>query len=143
MWPQSYEERLAAWCQLRETNQNNDLETALLAVNDWWQQAPISNYYLHWDDRRNWPDPWDLLADNHFCTLAKALGIVYTLHMIGRSDITAVAIADNGDFTDNLVLVNEGKYILNWAPGTLLNITSQQVSIKKSIDSRAVTKKIN
>jgi len=143
VWPDRYDDRLSQWYQLRQDNQNNDLETALLAVNDWWQRAPVVNHYLHWDDLETWPDPWDLLADNHYCNLAKALGIVYTLHMIGRSDITTMAIADNGDSVDNLVLVNEGKYILNWAPGELLNITSKQVSIKRSVDSQAVTKKIN
>ena len=143
MWPDRYEDRLSQWHQLRRDNQTNNLETALLTINDWWQRAPIVNHYLHWDDLETWPDPWDLLADNHFCNLAKALAIVYTLHMIGRDDITAVAIANNGDSNDNLVLVNEGKYILNWAPGELLNITSKQVTIKRSIDSRAVTKKIN
>ena len=143
MSPIRYEDRLSQWHQLRQDNQTNDLETALLAINDWWQSAPIVNHYLHWDDLTTWPDPWDLLADNHFCNLAKALGIVYTLHMLDRPDITAVEITSNGDSDDNLVQVNQGKYILNWAPGELLNITSKQVSIKRSIDSRAVTKKIN
>ncbi len=143
MWPDRYEDRLSQWHQLRQDNQTNDLETALHAVNDWWQQAPVVNHYLHWDDMDTWPDPWDLLADNHFCSLAKALGIVYTLHMISRPDITAVELAANASSDDNLVLVNEGKYILNWAPRHLLNITSEQVSIKRSLDSQAVTKKIN
>ena len=143
MWPTRYEDRLSQWHQLRQDNQTNNLETALLTINDWWQRTPVVNHYLHWDDLETWPDPWDLLADNHFCNLAKALGIVYTLHMIGRDDITAMAMANNGDSSDNLVLVNEGKYILNWAPGELLNITSKQVTIKRSVDSQAVTKKIN
>lgn len=143
MWPDRYEERLAQWRKLREANLDNPLEDALLAINDWWQRAPIVTHYLHWDDLSDWPDPWQLLADNHFCSLAKALGIVYTIQMTGRSDITTMHIADNGDLGDNLVLVNEGKYILNWAPGQLLNITSTQVSIKRSVDSRAVAKKIN
>ena len=143
MWPNRYEDRLASWYQLREANLSNDLDQCLLAVNDWWQQCPWVPYYLHWDDMADWPDPWDLLSDNHFCSLAKALGIVYTLHMIARSDITRVEIAVNGESADNLVLVNEGKYILNWEAGQLLNITSPVVNIKKSMDSRAVTKKIN
>jgi hypothetical protein len=143
VWPDRYEERLAQWRQLRDANQDNPLEQALLTINDWWQSAPVVNHYLHWDDLTEWPDPWQLLADNHFCSLAKALGIVYTIQMTGRSDVTSMYIADNGDSGDNLVLVNEGKYILNWAPGELLNITSKQVSIKRSIDSKVVVKKIN
>jgi hypothetical protein len=90
-----------------------------------------------------WPDPWDLLADNYFCSLAKALGIVYTIHMISRSDITCTELATNADSADNLVLVNKGKYILNWEAGQLLNITSPEINITRSIDSHVVTKKIN
>lgn len=143
MWPTRYEDRLSQWHQLRQDNQTNDLETALLAINDWWQQCPWTPYYLHWDDLEQWPDPWDLLSDNHFCSLAKALGIVYTLHMISRSDITCTELAVNGSSADNLVLINKGKYILNWEAGQLLNITSPEINIIRSIDSQAITKKIN
>jgi hypothetical protein len=143
VWPTRYEDRLAQWYQLREANLTNPLEQALTNVNDWWQRCPWVPYYLHWDDMDRWPDPWDLLADNHFCTLAKALGIVYTLHMMERPDITDVVLAANGDSADNLVLVNEGKYILNYETGRLLNITSPVVNVKRSVDSRAVTRKIN
>lgn len=143
MWSTRYEDRLSSWRRLREDNQNNPLEQALLQINDWWQQCPWVPYYLHWDDLESWPDPWDLLKDNYFCNLAKALGIVYTIHMLERSDITRLELAVNADSADNLVLVNEGKYILNWDEGQLLNITSPEVNIKNSIDSQIVTKKIN
>lgn len=143
MWPDRYEDRLSQWHRLRQDNQTNNLETALLAINDWWQQCPWTPYYLHWDDLEQWPDPWDLLSDNHFCSLAKALGIVYTLHMIARSDITCTELAANASSADNLVLVNKGKYILNWEAGQLLNITSPEINITRSIDSQAVTKNIN
>ena len=143
MWPDRYEDRLAAWCQLRQDNQTNSLEQALLNINDWWQQCPWIPYYLHWDDMEQWPDPWDLLADNYFCSLAKALGIVYTIHMLSRPDITCTELAANTDSADNLVLVNKGKYILNWEAGQLLNITSPEINITRSIDSHVVTKKIN
>ena len=142
-WPNRYEDRLSEWVRLRENNQTNDLETALLAVNDWWQQAPWVPYYLHWDDMAQWPDPWDLLADNYFCSVAKSLGIIYTIHMISRPDITALQMAVNRDSADNLVLVNEGKYILNWTQGQIVNITSPQINIIRAVDSSVVTKKIN
>jgi len=143
IWPSRYEDRLSQWLRLREDNRHNDLETALLAINDWWQRPLWVPYYLHWDDMPEWPDPWDLLADNHFCSVAKALGIVYTIHMISRPDITSLQMAVNRDSADNLVLVNEGKYILNWAQGQLVNITSPQVNIVRAVDSAVITKKIN
>jgi hypothetical protein len=143
VWPLSYEQRLAEWHRLRESNLDRPLPNALLNVNDWWQEVPWAPYYLHWDDVDTWPDPWDLLANQQFCSLAKALGIVYTLHMMERSDVKDLQIASGTDSADNLVLVNEGKYILNWDTGTLLNITSNHIQIKRTIDSRVVTKKIN
>ena len=143
MWHNQYEDRLASWLELRRSNLDNNLETALLNINNWWQAAPIVNHYLHWIDCDTWPDPWDLLADNHFCSLAKALGIAYTIHMINRPDITDLQLGESPTTSDNLVLVNQGKYILNWAPGELLNTTSPQISITKTIDAVVVTRRIN
>lgn len=143
MWHDRYEDRLASWVELRQSNLENNLEEALMNINDWWQRAPVVNHYLHWDDHPRWPDPWDLLADNHFCSLAKALGIIYTIHMINRPDIESLSFGESPSSSDNLVLIDQGKYILNWAPGELLNITSQQISITKTLDARVVTKRIN
>ena len=129
--------------RLRQDNRANDLETALFAINDWWQQAPWCPYYLHWDDMDSWPDPWQLLANDHFCSVAKSLGIVYTVHMINRPDIAAVQMALNRDSADNLVLINQGKYILNWCRSELVNITSPHIHIVRTVDSTQITKKIN
>lgn len=137
-WPNRYEDRLSEWVRLRENNRTNDLETALLSINDWWQQVPWVPYYLHWDDMDQWPDPWDLLADNYFCSVAKSLGIIYTIHMIARPDITALQMAVNRDSADNLVLVNQGKYILNWHTSDQLNIPSKQFTINQRLDRRAI-----
>jgi hypothetical protein len=137
-----YEHRLVEWNQLRLENQNNSLEEALLSVNDWWQMLPIDLHYLHWDDVKRWPDPWDLLGDGIFCGLAKSLGIVYTLLLINRPDINDIQLVQT-DQSDNLVLVNQGKYILNWAPRELLNKTTLQSNIARIMDSSAVHSKLN
>lgn len=142
MWSNSFEERLAGWNQLRSTASELPLEEALLVVNNWWMQVPLVNHHLHWHDVPNWPDPWDLLADDLFCELARALGIVYTLHMIERNDVTDVSLAYCQESNDNLVLVNQGKYVLNLAHGELLNIYSQDIQISKALDAKVVTKKI-
>lgn len=138
MWSSRYEDRLFSWYQLREDNQNNPLEQALLHINDWWFVSPWRPYYLHWDDLKTWPGPWDLLSDNIFCDLARALGIVYTILMLDRADITDLSIA-NTDDGNNLVLVNSGKYILNWESERLLNINSENIKIKQSLDGYTLT----
>lgn len=136
-----YEDLLVSWNRLRQNNTDNALESALMAVNDWWQMLPIDNPYLHWDDK-NWPDPWDILSDGVFCDLTKSLGIVYTLHLIDRPEIKDLTIAETNE-GDSLVLINNGKYILNWAPGEILNTATSKLQITKTMDASIATKKIH
>lgn len=136
------DERLLSWNQLRQQTKNVALEHALEEINNWWQLLPIDNAYLHWEDDNNWPDPWTLIADGIFCDLSKALGIVYTVFLLERSDVNSVELAQSSE-GDYLVLINKGKYILNWAPQTILNTTTLQPQIVSTIDASVVTKKIS
>jgi hypothetical protein len=128
MWPITFEERLQQWHALRVSVTELSGHNRYLAVNDWWFRAPMINHYLHWDDFPNWPDPWHLLDKNSWCDLARALGIVYTLMMVDNSYQDRLSIVQYNN--DNLVLVDNGKYILNWCPRELLNIDSEH--FKKS-----------
>jgi hypothetical protein len=129
MWPANFASRLGSWNQLRESCQTLPTEQALLAINEWWFDAPWKPYYLHWDDIQDWPDPWQLLSDNYYCDLARALGILYTITLLDRADLgdAEVVLTENGD---NLVLVAKEKYILNWDRDTIVN-TNQEVKIKR------------
>lgn len=129
------------WNQLRKENLNSDFSIALQSINDWWQLLPIDLHYLHINDINKWPDPWELLADGIFCEIAKSLGIVYTLYLLERSDISDLEIIIT-DENNTLVMVNE-KYILNWAPGEVLNIESAQIKVKEKINTLVLKKKIN
>jgi hypothetical protein len=136
MWPQDYSARLQAWADLRNHCIQSPLVQALTEIDAWWQQTPWQPYYLHWDDRDRWPTPWELLSDNIYCDLARALGIMYTVSMIERDDITAVELADTDQ--GNLVLVNQRKYILNWHTSDKLNIPSKQFTINQRLNRRAI-----
>lgn len=137
MWAVTFEERLREWRDLRNHCQSLELESALQHINDWWWQAPYVNHYLHWDDHANWPGPWDLLADNLYCDLARALGIMYTIMMLERLDIQDLGLIDCKE--DNLVQVNGGKYILNWCPRQLLNIQSLKQSPQRTLSSNQLS----
>lgn len=141
MWPSDFESRLQEWADLRSRSAQMPLESALHAINDWWFRVPMVNHHLHRQDIENWPNPWELLSDNMFCDLARALGIVYTIISMDHPDIikTEIAYTEN----DNLVLVNEGLYILNWAPRTLLNINSADIKIQRIVDSQRFKSKYN
>jgi hypothetical protein len=136
MWPATFALRLESWNSLREQCQSLYIEQALDVINSWWFDVPWRPYYLHWDDQPNWPDPWQLLSDNHYCDLARALGILYTITLLDRADLTdaTLVLTDQGD---NLVLVGKSKYILNWDRDTVVN-TIQATNIKKQLTQSAV-----
>lgn len=120
MWHSTFEQRLAAWNQLRSNCATGSVDQILTQINTWWFDTPWRAYHLHWDDRDSWPDPWQLLDDNLFCSLARGLGIMYTIAMIDHPDIQDAELIDTG--SDNLVLVAQKKYILNWDRQQVLNI---------------------
>mgnify|MGYP003336154633 CR=1 FL=1 len=136
MWPKDFADRLTAWSDLRAQAQSMDCQEALEKINAWWFQIPWKPYYLHWDDLPMWPDPWQLLSDNIYCDLARGLGILYTISLLDRADLTSatLVLTETGD---NLVLVAKEKYILNWDRDTIVN-TNQEVKIKKQLTQQAV-----
>ena len=130
MWPSNFADRLTAWANLRNQCQFLDLESALTTVNQWWFDSPWQPYYLHWDDQPNWPDPWQLLSDNVYCDLAKALGIMYTISLLDRADMADAELVLTEDGT-NLVLVAKEKYILNWNRDSIVNNKSKVKIIRQ------------
>jgi hypothetical protein len=124
MWSHTFPERLTAWADLRARAASLPLETALNTINTWWFKTPWRPYHLHWDDQESWPDPWQLLDDNIYCGLARGLGIMYTIVMIDREDIQHVELVEAD--SDNLVLINQSKYILNWDASSIVNTSPQR-----------------
>lgn len=123
MWADTFHERLRSWCNLRQQVSGMPLHQCLDTVNQWWMQAPWSSYYLHWDDQAEWPDPWQLLDDNIFCSLARGLGIMYTISLLQRSDLCHTELVETKK--DNLVVVDDGIYVLNWDRDTIVNISPE------------------
>jgi hypothetical protein len=140
MWSHTFPERLQAWADLRSQAVSLPLETALKTVNTWWFQSPWQPYHLHWDDRETWPDPWQLLDDNMYCGLARALGIMYTIAMLDRADMQDSQLVDTG--SDNLVLVDKKKYILNWDSEQVLNINSGSYKVYHTISLQEIKQQI-
>ena len=127
MWHKTFSDRLASWSDLRRQCDALGTDATLTAINSWWFDAPWTPYHLHWDDRANWPDPWQLLDDNLYCGLARGLGILYTITILDRPDLQDAVLVEVD--SDNLVQVNQGKYILNWDRDTVVNIN---LSLKKT-----------
>jgi hypothetical protein len=139
MWPSQFERRLAAWNDLRN-NSADDLPVLLQSINFWWNQSPWCPYHLHWDDRAVWPDPWQLLSDNVYCDLARALGIMYTIILLDRPDLSNSCIIETD--AGNLVQIDHGKYILNWGQDIVLNNNLEQQQIKNIIGYNDIQKQL-
>jgi len=137
MWQPRFDDRLLEWRELSNKSAQLSLEDALVTVDQWWQRAPLTNHYLHLDEYEKWPLPWDLLADDVYCDLAKCLGIVYTLMLIKHEDIQSIRILQLEDFY--AVEVNSS-YILNYIPNEIVNTnTLPDLRIKRSLSSDNLT----
>jgi len=141
MWHSTFAGRLESWYSVRQQCQNLSVESALETVNSWWFATPWQPYYLHWDDLVAWPDPWQLLNDNVYCDLARGLGILYTISLLDRADLTDADLVLTKDGY-NLVLVDKSKYILNWNPDTVVN-TNQEIQIKRHLSQSQIKQQYN
>jgi len=143
MWQSHSEKRLVAWADLRNScKENPNLDEVITIIHNWWQQAPMVLRYLHCDLVDDWPDPWDLIAENTYCSLAKCLGMCYTIRMLARQDIDNICILeiDNNDY---IVQVNKGLYCLNWNIDKVVNMKQlENIEITRNIDSAVFAHKI-
>ena len=143
MWQSHSEKRLVAWADLRNScKENPNLDEMITIIHDWWQQAPMVLRYLHCDLVNDWPDPWDLIAENTYCSLAKCLGMCYTICMLDRQDVDDVCILeiDNNDY---IVRLNKGLYCLNWNIDKVVNMKQlENIEITRNIDSAVFAHKI-
>ena len=140
MWPRDFSERLESWAQLRQQCRQLSPEPALIKINQWWFQTPWTAYHLHWDDQADWPDPWQLLSDNQYCPVARGLGIMYTISMLDREDMQDAQMIEYQ--SDNLVLVAQEKYILNWDPDQVVNISLGRSKPRRQVSQEQVKQKI-
>jgi len=140
MWPKNFSERLESWSQLRQQCCQLSPEPALIKINQWWFQTPWTAYHLHWDDQQDWPDPWQLLSDDQYCPVARGLGIMYTISMLDREDMQDAQMIEYQ--SDNLVLVSQEKYILNWDPDQVVNISLGRSKPRRQVSQEQIKQKI-
>lgn len=140
MWHRQFGDRLASWNQLRNQSLALPLEQSLVSINAWWFNTPWIPYHLHWDEQPTWPDPWQLLEDNLYCPLARGLGILYTIAIINHPEIESAELTEIG--SDNLVLINKSKYILNWDKDEIVNINLGRQNSRRSVDLEQIQQQI-
>lgn len=136
-----YDQRLQTWYELRKKLTGQDTKTIAIEVDKWWQQTPLVNHFLHPDFVNQWPDPWELIHENTYCTIARGLGMVYTLHLLGINKIDFVEAKDYNNEDVVLVLVNNN-YVLNYWPNTINDNKISDFTVIRMIDISLIKNKI-
>ena len=125
MWNSKPLDRLMQWRKFRQSLDSLDLKTSLIKIVKLWSFAPFVNHYLDPDNFKNWPSPWELLHENHYCDLAKCLGMFYTIALSshGRNNDIILSIITDQKKKDeiNIVCVNN-EHVLNYEFNNLVNI---------------------
>ena len=137
-----YETRLRSWVDLRNKLLRLQTHDQVLEIDKFWQRVPTQHHYLHTDFIKDWPSPWQLLSDNIYCYYARALGMIYTLLLLGNKDIALVEAKDDNSNEVVLVLVDNAKYVLNYWPDTVVNNQLTDFVITKELDISPLLDKV-
>ena len=123
MWNQLPSERLRVWQDFRKSISEKSFEQALNDTQHLWSYAPYVAHYLTTDHIEEWPGPWELVYENHYCDLAKALGIIYTIQLSEHQTNIEIRIYKDPSTMEpyNLVFVDDGKYVLNYLHDEVVN----------------------
>jgi hypothetical protein len=138
----TFDQRLRSWYELRNSIQDSDLEKICIEIDKFWQQTPLVNHYLHPDDIAEWPNPWELLYDNNYCYYARALGMIYTLILLGIKDVDLCTARDYNNIDVVLVTVDRAKYVMNYWPNSVVNTTFTEFTHVKKINIEPLFDKI-
>jgi hypothetical protein len=134
MWKLDTGERLSCWLSFRKSLDQLSLEDAIDATAKFWKDCPFHPYYLDADKPESWPGPWDLIGENYYCDLAKALGMLYTVHYtkhgVGLESEIRVYYDTVSKYVYNLAIFSQGKYVVNFIDNKIVNIESINKKLK-------------
>lgn len=142
IFQQSYETRLKEWFELRNNLRHSLLDTKCIEIDKWWQYAPLVNHYLHPIDLPNWPTPWELLSENTYCTIARGLGMCYTLLLLDIEEIEFKLGTNTMGEDVAIVLVDNANYTMNYWPNSVISTNLTEFKFHQTIDLAQIKNKI-
>lgn len=77
-----FEKRLVLWRDLREQLENDS--EPVQKVIDFWNTVPNVSFQADPWDQSTWPDPWEMIRENNYCSFVKILAICYTLQLTDK-----------------------------------------------------------
>jgi hypothetical protein len=134
MWKLETSERIARWRDFRKSLDDLSLADAVQSVAEFWHTCPFQPYYLDPADPVSWPTAWELISENYYCDLAKALGMLYTICLTQHGDTLEVEIHIYNDpitgYAYHLPVLARGKYVINFIDNKIVNIESINKKLK-------------
>jgi len=132
MWNLLPSERLRCWHEFRKSISDKRIEDALKDTVHLWCYAPYVAHYLTTDQIDQWPGPWELIYENYYCDLAKALGMLYTLYLSSHQCEIEIRTYNDPSTMEqyNLVYIDKGKYVLNYIHDEVVNKTHVPNNLK-------------
>ena len=79
MFDKKYEDRLASWAEFRSTIETS--KDPIQDTIDFFRSAPLVKLQTDPYTPSSWPDPWELIKENIYCSFVKILAICYTLQL--------------------------------------------------------------
>jgi len=117
MFKLNVDDRLSTWIKLRgDIDQSDD---PLQLVWDFWHQAPFVPHSNSVDPffQRNWPSPWEIIADNKYDDFTRALMIGWTLKLTKRFENSKIFLKTYVDPVNdrefNLVFIDDD-WVINY-----------------------------
>jgi hypothetical protein len=125
------QERLLAWQQFRQHLDTLSFEQCVYETNNFWNTAPISNQYYCQTLSEQWPMSWQLIIDNVYDDIGKGLGMLYTIYYTKHICELEFVCGTHNSNDYNIVLIDNGKYTLNWNLEVQLNTPTQTKAAKR------------
>lgn len=117
MWTLRSDDRLKEWKLFRKEISDLPFDEAVIKTVNLWSYAPFVAHYLDHSEPKDWPTPWELISDNNYDDLAKALGMLYTLFLSahGKNHTFKLLKVTAGSLENyNIVSIDDEKYVLNY-----------------------------
>tara|TARA_R110000868_G_scaffold2334_3_gene17394 strand:- start:4601 stop:4885 length:285 start_codon:yes stop_codon:yes gene_type:complete len=89
---------------------------------------------------KDWPTPWELILENEYCTIARGLGMIYTLMLLGEAELDFVQAKDYNSEDVTLVVV-QNQWILNYWPNTVITNKLSDFTNRHSINIDSLKEK--
>jgi hypothetical protein len=125
------ESRLSLWLELRQSVETS--HTPLEDVWDFWRQSPFIPYNNKIDpyNKRTWPNPWSIIADNRYDEFTRALMIGWTLKLTNRyknSKIELKTLVDNTKNSSYNVIFIDNEWVINYSDNGPIAAKSMPIS---------------